>query len=118
MTCVVLSVYCRRRRAFVRLSKERVTYRLHRWTTRTAASPEVSGRLYKVRSTNALVLVLIVFSQEEIAIALQRVVDAPSDLSIVQKQRAICTAARGTVGFVLGRVAGWRNPISKAGFSF
>jgi hypothetical protein len=87
-------------------------YRLHGWTAWTAASPEVSCRLYKVRSTDTLALVLIVFSQQEVAIALQRIIDASGNLSIVQKQRAVCAAAGRTVRLVLGRVTGCARLIS------
>lgn len=70
--------------------------------------------MYKVCSADSLALVLVVFPQKEVAISLQRIVDAAPNLSIVQEQRAICTAAGRTVRLVLGRVTGCASLISTA----
>ena len=57
------------------------TYSLDDWTT-TACNSDVSSSLYEVGGSDSLVLVTFVLSQEEVAVALQRVVGATSDLSI------------------------------------
>jgi hypothetical protein len=112
MTCIGSSAYWRTRQAYCSDLQEIIAHRLHGWTAWTAACSEVSCGLHKIRSTNALALVLVVFPQQEVAIALQRIIDATSNLSIVQKQRAICTATGRTVGLVLGRVTGCARLIS------
>jgi len=52
----------------------------------TACDSDVASSLHEVGSANSLVLVTFVLSQEEVAVALQRVIRATSDLSIAQEQ--------------------------------
>jgi hypothetical protein len=89
-------------------------YRLHCRTTWTADSPKISCRLHKVRSTNTAVLVEIVLQQQEIAIALQRVVYAPGNLPVVKQQRAVCASTGRAVWLIPRGVSGCVRLISKA----
>ena len=74
-----------------------ITYSLDNRAT-TACYANVAGCLHEVGSADSLVLIRVVLSEKEAAVALKGIVRAASDFRVTQKQRPVCTAAgRGSL---------------------